>query len=97
MTSAWPVSEDIHNATAAAARGQTTAAFNHRKGGIEVTRSIIIMACVAAAAALAGLIIITRPTRNEQDVYIKRIAGAMFFAGAIMLALFTYGLEMIGN
>lgn len=62
-----------------------------------MTRSIIIMACVSFVSALAGLFIVTRPTRNEQDVYIKRIAGAMFFAGAIMLALFTYGLEMIGN
>jgi hypothetical protein len=51
------------------------------------------MAGVAGAAALAGAIILTRPARSEQAVYLKRIAGTMALSFALILLLFAWGLE----
>jgi hypothetical protein len=53
------------------------------------------MACVSASAALGGVIVFTRPTTRPQHVYIKRIAGTMCFAGAVILAIYAWGLERI--
>lgn len=58
-----------------------------------MTRAALVMACVSATAALGGAVIVTRPARSEQAIYIKRIAGTMCFAGALILALFAAGLE----
>lgn len=58
-----------------------------------MTRAALIMACVSGAAALGGAFIVTRPTTSPQSVYIKRIAGTMCFSGALILALFAWGLE----
>ncbi|HZV56544.1 MAG TPA: hypothetical protein VFF89_02620 [Sphingobium sp.] len=60
-----------------------------------MTRAALVMACVAAAAALAGGTILARPARSEQGVYAKRIAGTMFCALALILAVFAWGLERI--
>ena len=60
-----------------------------------MNRAATVMACVSATAALAGALTVTRPARSEQAVYIKRIAGTMCFAGALILAIFTWGLTRI--
>lgn len=62
-----------------------------------VNRAVAIMACVSATAAIGGAIIVTRPTTQPQHVYIKRIAGTMCFAGALILALYAYGLERMAG
>jgi hypothetical protein len=53
----------------------------------------IIMAAAAALLTIAGVLVVTRPGRTPQSVYIKRISATMLFAGAVMLALFAFGLE----
>jgi len=53
------------------------------------------MACVAACAALGGIFILTRPTRSEQAVYARRIAGTMAVSLGLILALFAWGLQRI--
>ena len=58
-----------------------------------MNRAVAVMACVSGAAAIGGLIIVTRPATSPQHVYIKRIAGTMCFAGALILAIYAYGLE----
>jgi hypothetical protein len=58
-----------------------------------VNRAAIVMACVSAAAATGSAIIVSRPAGSEQAVYVKRIAGTMLGAGAMILALFAWGLE----
>jgi hypothetical protein len=58
-----------------------------------MTRAALVMAFISASAAVGGTIIVTRPGKSEQAVYIKRIAGTMCFAGALILALFAAGLE----
>ena len=55
------------------------------------------MACVAGALALVAALILARPARSEHGVYIRRIAGMMAIAGALILALFAWGLERIGG
>jgi len=57
----------------------------------------LIMACVAGALALVAALILARPARSEHGVYIRRIAGMMAIAGALILALFAWGLERIGG
>jgi hypothetical protein len=56
----------------------------------------LVMACVAASAALAGIVIVARPARSEQAVYAKRIAGTMALSLALILAIFAWGLQRIG-
>ena len=53
------------------------------------------MACISAMLAVAGLIAVTRPVPTPQAVYIRRIASAMFFAAALTLAVFAWGLTRI--
>lgn len=60
-----------------------------------MTRAAAVMACVSASAALGGAIVFTRPSRTPQSVYIKRIAGTMLCAGALILAIYAWGLERI--
>jgi len=55
------------------------------------------MAGVSATAGLAGLIIVARPARSPQMVYARRIAGTMTLAFALMLAIFAYGLTVLGG
>lgn len=62
-----------------------------------MTRAALVMACVSASAAIAGVVILTRPTRSEAAVYGKRIAGTMFCALALILALYAAGLERMGT
>jgi hypothetical protein len=62
-----------------------------------MNRAALVMACVSATAALGGAIIVTRPARSAQAVYIKRIAGTMCFAGALILGLFAAGLERVAG
>lgn len=57
-----------------------------------MNRAAFVMACVSATAACGGLYVVTRPARSEQAIYIKRIAGTMCFALALILALFAGGL-----
>ena len=58
-----------------------------------MTRAALIMACVSATSAIAGAVILAVPTRSEQGVYGKRIAGTMFCAMALILALYAWGLQ----
>ena len=58
-----------------------------------VNRAALIMTCVSATVAAAGIAVIATPARSERAVYGKRIAGTMLVAGAIILAMFAYGLE----
>lgn len=60
-----------------------------------MTRGALIMACISATLAVAGTIAVTRPTPSPQAVYIRRIASAMLFAGALTLAVFAWGLTRI--
>lgn len=62
-----------------------------------MTRAALIMACVSATCALAGATIFAIPARTEQGVYGKRIAGTMLCAGALILALFAWGLERMAG
>jgi hypothetical protein len=55
------------------------------------------MACVSATSAAAGAAILVMPARSEQGVYGKRIAGTMFCAMALILALFAWGLDRMGG
>ncbi len=57
-----------------------------------MNRAVLVMACVSGAAALASAIVLTRPARSEAAVYARRIAGTMLGAGALILALFAWGL-----
>lgn len=57
----------------------------------------LVMALVAACAAIGGIVIVTRPARSPQMVYVKRIAGMMAFALALFLSVFAYGLTLIGG
>jgi hypothetical protein len=58
-------------------------------------RATLVMACVACTAAIGGAVIISRPTTSEQSVYIKRIAGAMCFAAALILGMFAIGIGVL--
>ncbi|MBO9576311.1 MAG: hypothetical protein J7494_11275 [Sphingobium sp.] len=60
-----------------------------------MTRAAIVMACVSATSALAGAGVLALPARTAQGVYGKRIAGTMFCAMAVILALFAWGLTRI--
>jgi hypothetical protein len=60
-------------------------------------RAALVMACVSATSAAAGAAILAVPTRSEQGVYGKRIAGTMFCAMALILALYAWGLERMGG
>lgn len=52
---------------------------------------------VAATSALGGIAILTRRPSSEQGVYARRIAGTMAMAFALILLLFAWGLEQIGQ
>ena len=56
-------------------------------------RASLVMACVAAIAAIVGILIVARPARTPQGVYGKRIAAIMALSFALMVALFAWGLE----
>ena len=56
-----------------------------------------IMACVAALSALGGAVVLWRPVRSEQGVYLKRIGATMLLAFALILALFAGGLHRMGS
>ncbi len=58
-----------------------------------MNRAALVMACVSATIGAAGLAVAAMPARSEQAVYGKRIAGTMLIAGAVILAMFAYGLE----
>jgi hypothetical protein len=62
-----------------------------------MNRAALVMAGVAAASALGGGLLVTRPSRTPQMVYVKRIGGMMAFALALFLGLFAYGLTVIGT
>ena len=62
-----------------------------------MTRAALVMACVSATSAVAGAVVLTRPTRSEAAVYGKRIAGTMFCALALILALYSAGLERMAQ
>lgn len=57
-----------------------------------MTRAALVMACVSATSALAGGAVFVLPARTDQGRYGKRIAGTMFCAMALILALFAWGL-----
>jgi len=59
-----------------------------------MNRAALVMACVAATSAAGGITVVALPSKSEQAVYGKRIAGTMLFALALILAMFAYGLEM---
>jgi len=56
-----------------------------------------IMACVAALSALGGAVVLWRPVRSAQGVYLKRIGATMLLAFALILALFAGGLHRMGS
>ena len=58
-----------------------------------MTRAALVMACVAATSAAAGAAVLAMPARSAGSRYGKRIAGTMFCAMALILALFAFGLE----
>jgi hypothetical protein len=62
-----------------------------------MTRAALIMACVSATSAAAGAAVLIMPARSEQGVYGKRIAGTMFCAMALILAVFAWGLERMAG
>jgi len=62
-----------------------------------MTRAALIMACVSATSAVAGAAVLSMPTRSAQGVYGKRIAGTMFCAMALILALYAWGLERMAR
>jgi hypothetical protein len=55
----------------------------------------LIMAGVAGIAALSGAIILLRRPRTPQGTYGQRIAATMLLAFALILALFSWGLERV--
>ncbi len=57
-----------------------------------MTRAALVMACVSATSAGIGAVILAIPARTEAATYGKRIAGTMFCAMALILALFAWGL-----
>lgn len=57
----------------------------------------LVMACVAGAFALVAAVILARPARSEQGIYIRRIAAMMTIAAALILALFAWGLTRIAG
>jgi len=57
----------------------------------------LVMLGVAALSLIGGIVILARPARSEQAVYVKRIAGTMAVAFAVILTLFAWGLEQIGS
>lgn len=57
----------------------------------------LIMAGVAAACAIGGGVVLSRPTRSEPAIYAKRIGATMLIALALILALFAWGLERAGG
>jgi len=62
-----------------------------------MTRAAIVMACVSVTSAAAGVTVFALPSRSEAAVYGKRIAGTMFCAMALILALFAWGLNRMGE
>ena len=62
-----------------------------------MTRAALVMACVSATSAVAGGTILSMRTRSEAAVYGKRIAGTMFCALALILALYAAGLERMAQ
>ncbi len=62
-----------------------------------MNRAALVMACVSATSAAAGTAILVMPSRSEAAVYGKRIAGTMFCALALILALYAWGLERMGS
>jgi hypothetical protein len=62
-----------------------------------MTRAALVMACVSATSAVAGATIFAIPSRSEAAVYGKRIAGTMFCALALILALYAAGLERMAT
>ncbi len=62
-----------------------------------MTRAALVMACVSATSAVTGVTILTRRVRSEAAIYGQRIAGVMFCALALILALYAYGLEWMAQ
>lgn len=58
-----------------------------------MSRAALLMACVSGGAALAGGLVLSRRVASPQGVYIRRIAGTLLGAAALLLALFAWGLE----
>jgi len=55
----------------------------------------ILMAGIAAASAVGGIVLFSLPARTPQMVYVKRISGMMAIALALFLSVFAYGLTLI--
>ena len=55
----------------------------------------ILMAGIAAASAVGGIVLFILPARTPQMVYVKRISGMMAIALALFLSVFAYGLTLI--
>ena len=51
-----------------------------------------IMAIVAAALAFAAIAVWTRRVTSEGTVYVRRIAGTMLGAAAVVLAMFAWSM-----
>lgn len=62
-----------------------------------MTRAALVMACVSATAAIGGAGVFALPARSEAGRYGKRIAGTMFCAMALILAIFAWGLERMAS
>ncbi|HWJ68657.1 MAG TPA: hypothetical protein VNS79_01195 [Sphingobium sp.] len=62
-----------------------------------MTSAALIMGGVAAACAVGGGVVLSRPARSEPAVYARRLSATMLLALALILALFTWGLEQIGG
>ncbi len=60
-------------------------------------RAALVMACVSATSAAASGTMLALPSRSEAAIYGKRIAGTMFGALALILALYAWGLERMGT
>ena len=58
-----------------------------------MTHAALVMSMVSATAAIGGVTVFAWPSRAEHAIYIKRIAGTMCIAGALILALFAAGLQ----
>jgi hypothetical protein len=62
-----------------------------------MTSAALVMGGIAAACALGGGVVLSRPARSEPAVYVKRIGATMLLALALILALFAWGLERAGG
>lgn len=61
-----------------------------------MTRSPLIMLCVAVVIGIAGLVVVTRRVTTDAGVYGRRIAGMMLLMLALILGWFGIAMASWG-